>query len=111
MNATNIDVVAAADAAGAGATWARPANTKHAAINASSASAFARLVICCAMFPDLAPRSRSMVKMTTTDIASGGAAPLESGITCTADSPMTREIAAIDAQVEIQSFQPTKKPA
>jgi hypothetical protein len=49
--------------------------------------------------------------MTTTDIAIGAAAPRESDVTLTADSPMTNEIAATDAHVEIQSFHPTKKPA
>src|SRR5438105_836923 len=110
MNATNTDAVAAA-AAGAAATWARPAKTKQATTSARSARVLARLVTCCATLPAFVPRSRSTMKMTTTDIAIGAAEPGESDMTFTADSPMTNEIAATDAHVEIQSFHPTKKPA
>jgi hypothetical protein len=49
--------------------------------------------------------------MTTTDIAIGTAASCDQSMTLATDSPITNEIAATDALVEIQSFQPTKKPA
>ena len=51
-------------------------------------------------------------EMMTTDIAMGAAvAGGHAGETLATDSPITIAIAPIDAQVEIQSSHPTRKPA
>ena len=84
---------------------------KHAATSASSASALARLVTRCAWSPSFVPRDKRIVKTTTTAIAIGVAARRDERCELASDSPITIEIAAVDAHVEIQSIHPTRNPA
>src|SRR5439155_17575942 len=110
MNAANADVVDATTGPAAGAT-ARPPYAKQAATRARSASDFARLVSCCVVSPSFVPRSNSTVKATTSAIATGVASELLPTVSAESDSPNTSATAAVDADVDIQSFQPTRKPA
>ena len=96
---------------GARAAAAGPPNTKHAATNTTSATVLKRLVSSCDRPPTFVPRISRAVKTMTVAIASGVARAAHPGISAPSDSPITIEIAAVLAQVEIQSFHPTTKPA
>ena len=52
-----------------------------------------------------------MVSATTIAVATGFDAFASMPARLATDSPMTSEMIAVDAQVEIQSIHPTRKPA
>ena len=84
---------------------------KHAATKTTSAAVLKRLVSSCDRPPTFVPRDSSAVKTMTVAIANGVAWVERPGTRAASDSPMTIEIAAVLAQVEIQSFHPTTNPA
>src|SRR5437868_5127461 len=98
-------------ALGARAAAASPPKMKHAATNTINARVLKRLVISCARPPTLVLRNNTAVKTTTVAMASGVERGGSGVMRAASDSPMTIEIAAVLAHVEIQSFQPTTKPA
>jgi hypothetical protein len=84
---------------------------KQAAMNTASAIVLKRLVISCDRPPTRVLFRRRTVKTTTVAIARPVACFESDGMRAASDSPMTIEIAAVLAHVEIQSSQPTTKPA
>ena len=83
---------------------------KHAAIRKRKASVLSRLVTSCANPPHRTPSHCTSVKMAITASATTSTAR-KCGARWMAYSPTTMATAAVVPQVEIQSLQPTMKPA
>src|SRR5436190_17037932 len=109
---TDVDAdVAVFTTLGARAAAAGPPKMKQAPTKTISARVLKRLVSSCDRPPIFVLRNSSAVKTTTVAIANARARVAIPGMSAASDSPMTIEIAAVLAQVEIQSFQPTTNPA
>jgi hypothetical protein len=65
----------------------------------------------CVVLPQAIPRHCKSAKRIATVDAMATALPLSAGKSAPANSPMTSETAAAEPHVEIQSLQPTIKPA
>src|SRR6185503_11877638 len=83
-----------------------PPSTNAAAIKATKASAFNKLVMFCAVLPQAIPRHCNTANTIVMAIAIPVALPRREGIKLLANSPATMATAAVLPQLEIQSLQP-----
>src|SRR5882672_4948550 len=90
-----------------------PPSRKAAAMSTRKASALSELVMFCDVLPQMIPRHCKTAKTiaTTTAIATASGFPLSRGKRAPANSPIRSETPAAEPHVEIQSLQPTRKPA
>src|ERR1044072_251157 len=86
-------------------------NRNAAPIRIRNASVFIRLVRFCVVLPQTTPRHCKAAKTSATVTAMGTAAPAIVGNRITVNWPINNATAAVEPQVEIQSLQPTTKPA
>src|SRR6185369_5059318 len=82
-----------------------------AAINTQKASAFRRLVMFWIVLPQTMPRHCKTPNTIAIAAATAGPLPLRAGKSAPENVPATSATAAVEPHVEIQSLQPTMKPA